>query len=923
MPTAISLLPPPPPAPTPGAPGGDIYIFRPAEPAPSGNVFASWPLLVASAALVGGPKIVYFDNTLAPCVIPPGPPVWDFGPGSTTFTGQAGPLTGLTSTPVAISDGAKLAGVYLFEWIDIDSQTTTFCIDAPHGTATLYGFDFTARIRQTGAGGLFIRANAGAGTAALAGLRGAASFVNAGGRVIGTTAAGALVGVGTLEGASIGSDTIASVVGSTVIPLLIDPASVLDPTQPGVLSGPFVPQLMSLAAKVNYDDTLVLPLLGANQVQAAIDALKGGALAGNPNAFGYFNPAGNALTSSALLTAAPVDQFGRPQILDRRQNGPTGPVYRQGAWTSDGDPSDIASEGVVLYGPAPNGLQNSSNGTIGRSKYSRFAIRMIQAGVDIGYVFRVDAENAAPIWAVGTTYGAGDPVQYKSTYYTSLAALNLGNVPPTPPATSPWWQATDSAGGMYLKDNSGAKTFIVDRSTGDGFFAGKLTVAGVVDPTALILSDPAAGTDLYIESADGASAAVSPASRGRIRYNTATQSWQMSANGGAWTDISAMPIYEFVFRPSEPSPSGNVFNAWASLVTAASAVRGTKIVYFDRSLAACTIPAGAWNFGSYTIFCGSNGQGPGTPVAIADGATLVNVFEFVDLAIDSQTTTFVINALSSPFGHNIVYRFKGSTTVTQTGGHGGALLRSITSGLGLGTVCEFYDDTKIITSAAGNAFSVTSPGGISFYTYDRAEVQSNTIAAAAPGGGVIGFLVSPAASISTAQAGILPGGILQVLLLGAAAKISYDDTLVAPPIGATEVQNAIDVLKSAPIESWKFSGTFTGSNNPSVFYAGDVPDNVYLSPVSYPRSSPSGHLDFWLNVPADTLVSTTTFTVYLNGAPTAATIAVPGGGPFTGSLSVAVVVVQDDQIDLRLDCPGVLGDVGNSLRFSASVGFRP
>lgn len=379
--------------------------------------------------------------------------------------------------------------------------------------------------------------------------------------------------------------------------------------------------------------------------------------------------------------------------------------------------------------------------------------------------------------------------------------------------------------------------------------------------------------------------------------------------------------YEYVFQPGGVA-SGNVYDTWANLVAAAAAFPGKKLVYFDSSFAPCSIPAGAWDFASSTIFKGANKQGPGTPLAIADGATLVNAHEFADLAIDSQTTTFVINAPSSPFGHNVVYRFSGWTTIKQTGGHGGTFLQSVTSGLGLGTVCEFYDDTKVLTSAAGNAFTVASPGGISFYTYDRAEIQRDTVAA--PGAGVVGYIVSPSTSIATAHAGIVPGGLLPVQLLSEAVKVSYDDALVSPPLlGASDVQGAIDKLKSSPIESWKFSGTFTGSNNPSIFYAGDVPDNVYLNPVSYPRSSPSNNLNFWLNVPADTLVSTTTFTVYLNGAPTTATIAVPGGGPFTGSISAAVAVAQDDQIDLRLDCPGALGDVGNSLRFSASVDFLP
>lgn len=112
---------------------------------------------------------------------------------------------------------------------------------------------------------------------------------------------------------------------------------------------------------------------------------------GPPDAVAYYDGAGTA-TGDPNLTAIPVDQFGRAQIRDiRLPSGPgTGAVLRQGAWQSDGDPTNVQGEGLVVYGPAPNGLHDSFNGTIGRVKYDRFQIRMIIAGVDIGSAWRVD-----------------------------------------------------------------------------------------------------------------------------------------------------------------------------------------------------------------------------------------------------------------------------------------------------------------------------------------------------------------------------------------------------------------------------------------------------------------------------------------------------------------------------------------------------
>jgi len=117
----------------------------------------------------------------------------------------------------------------------------------------------------------------------------------------------------------------------------------------------------------------------------------GGAIVGPAKTLAYFDIAGQ-LIGDPLLTAVPLDQFGRPQIRDIRFAGPpgSGPVFRQGAWQADGDPQNVTGEGIVIYGPAPNGLQNPANGTIGRMKYDRFAIRLIIGGFDVGYGYRTD-----------------------------------------------------------------------------------------------------------------------------------------------------------------------------------------------------------------------------------------------------------------------------------------------------------------------------------------------------------------------------------------------------------------------------------------------------------------------------------------------------------------------------------------------------
>lgn len=113
---------------------------------------------------------------------------------------------------------------------------------------------------------------------------------------------------------------------------------------------------------------------------------------------------------------------------------------------------------------------------------------------------------------------------------------------------------------------------------------GKLTVPGVLDPTALVLSDPAAGTNLYLESGDGQTSAVAPAGKGRIRYNGATGQWEQSVNGGVYGPIGAggggggcdtpsgaiNTIPTVASFPTTVLPSGTATNSTAALLLQAS-----------------------------------------------------------------------------------------------------------------------------------------------------------------------------------------------------------------------------------------------------------------------------------------------------------------------------------------------------------------
>ncbi len=88
----------------------------------------------------------------------------------------------------------------------------------------------------------------------------------------------------------------------------------------------------------------------------------GGGATGPADAIGYFDALGN-LTGDAKYTAIPLDPQGRPQVHDWRVAAGRGSIWRNGAWTLDGDPTDQVGEGFVTYGA--NALGNGPNGVAG------------------------------------------------------------------------------------------------------------------------------------------------------------------------------------------------------------------------------------------------------------------------------------------------------------------------------------------------------------------------------------------------------------------------------------------------------------------------------------------------------------------------------------------------------------------------------
>jgi hypothetical protein len=272
-----------------------VFVYRPGGVAEK-NVYTSLPALVAAAALVQGVKIVQMDNSLGAVSVPAG--IFDFG-SPTLFIGD--PDLGVP-IPVTFDDLAELrnvVGFYDLGLVSMSSKPVCANVDPSSliwtlgGKTTLVSNGTAPFFSQDVAGPLTVQAKdyASVNNGAVASVR--------------TTVPGANLSIVARDGGFWDTSTVAGLAG-TCSGIIGSASAFVDPTQTGVV-GPFVIAIWEQGKYVQYQDTA--PLLGANQVQAAIDALK--ALIPGSGGRQYFSAAGLfSFVPPAGVTKVSV--YGRP-----------------------------------------------------------------------------------------------------------------------------------------------------------------------------------------------------------------------------------------------------------------------------------------------------------------------------------------------------------------------------------------------------------------------------------------------------------------------------------------------------------------------------------------------------------------------------------------------------------------------------------
>lgn len=244
----------------------NVFVFRPGEPSPAGNVYDSFSELMQAAGQANGPVTVQFDNSLQAVNVPAG--VWDFS--DMMWLGDpAAP----SPVPLTVDDGATFVALPA----SIVSLAVSYAGAAPVIQPT--ASPELTLVRSTLAGGApspMVVVAAGSFRLILRDsmlLAGAGPVLDAGDRP---------VTIDLLEGSSVADQAVAGLPAGSLTARLFD-GTVSAAAGLPAFQGTLTVTRLDLAAGHSYDDSTSPQVAGTPAtVQSALDGLKARGLAGGP-----------------------------------------------------------------------------------------------------------------------------------------------------------------------------------------------------------------------------------------------------------------------------------------------------------------------------------------------------------------------------------------------------------------------------------------------------------------------------------------------------------------------------------------------------------------------------------------------------------------------------------------------------------------
>ena len=270
-----------------------------------------------------------------------------------------------------------------------------------------------------------------------------------------------------------------------------------------------------------------------------------------------------------------------------------------------------------------------------------------------------------------------------------------------------------------------------------------------------------------------------------------------------------------VWRPSLPS-SGYFVQTWAEVEAAIAATAGFLTVYLDEPGGVNQVPATATTDCSRVQFAVFPGN-LGATLEIADGGYIRNPLSFSGVtvwgAFTSQSGVVLdVDGQTCEFRNNSRLQVNGGGAVPTLAMQGN------------GQTLRFLDTSRMENASGGSARVVSCPTAGNVYFLDwllrfRGNWPNNPDPI--PADCIEGPAGATLAWVSDASAAAVPqpffAGTVIENLIDQAAGVLYDDTLTAPPLGATNVQGAIDALKvlltlGLPIANLRYVSPASGND---------------------------------------------------------------------------------------------------------------
>ncbi len=243
--------------------------------------------------------------------------------------------------------------------------------------------------------------------------------------------------------------------------------------------------------------------------------------------------------------------------------------------------------------------------------------------------------------------------------------------------------------------------------------------------------------------------------------------------------------------------SGNVVATWAEVVAVCDAYNQMVNVYFDGTLNGgfCEISS-SYDFKSRTSFYGtpfirSSGSGPLQTARILNGVVLTDLKQICEgLTVD------VRNSNGSPvfaFSPNAIF-FLTYAGITNNNGVSTGPAIDVTSINPNNLIIQLVNGASIATSASHPIINVGTGGALfELLLAVNSSMDDNSISST-DGSAILDVFFDSSCLIGTQSTFT---GTSSINLLDQSLYVNYNDILVSPPLGYTNVQGAIDALKTS------------------------------------------------------------------------------------------------------------------------------